>query len=275
MRFFTFIAILSCLSILDNIKIQEEKLSKTQKTLNSSQAENPSSKAYRVGEKLRYRVTYGFVDAGEATLELRESSKKANGKELIHAVGIGKTLGGFNTFYRVYDVYETYLDKNQAVPWYFKRRVDEGGYKISQDYVFNQNTKKVKNEKGKIYSVPTATQDMISSFYHARSLDMRNMHYGKTFDMNVFMDDELFTLKIKYLGDEKITIRKGEFLCHKFGPVMQKGRYFEKEEDVNFWITADANKIPVLVKAKIPVGSVKLQLVEWSGLANPMASQIH
>ncbi len=248
---------------------QDHALKSPLPLLNETQQE-----AFSVGEKLRYRVTYGFMDAGEASLELKSTSKKGNGRDLIHAVGVGKTLGAFNAFYRVYDTYETYLDKEANYPWYFKRRVDEGGYKINQDYFFNQSIKKVKNEKGKLFSIPFATQDMISSFYHARSLDMRNMKKGKTFEMNVFMDDELFKLKIKYLGDEKITVRKGTFLCHKFGPVMQKGRYFEKEEDVNFWITADKNKIPVLVKAKIPVGSVKLQLVEWEGLTHSLTSKV-
>jgi len=230
--------------------------------------------AFSVGEKLRYRVTYGFMDAGEAIMELKATNKKGKGRELIHAIGTGKTLGAFNAIYRVYDTYESYLDKESHYPWYFKRRVDEGGYKISQDYIFNQNSKKVKNEKGKLFNIPFATQDMISAFYHARALDMRNMSKGKTFEMNVFMDDELFKLKIRYLGDEEITVRKGTFTCHKFGPVMQKGRYFENEEDVNFWITADRNKIPVLVKAKIPVGWVMLQLVEWEGLTHSLASLV-
>ena len=76
------------------------------------------------------------------------------------------------------------------------------------------------------------------------------------------------------MGDEVITIRKGKFNCHKFVPVVQTGRYFKSEDDVNFWITNDDNKIPVLVKAKIPVGVVKMHLVEWSGLKNELKSKV-
>jgi hypothetical protein len=54
---------------------------------------------------------------------------------------------------------------------------------------------------------------------------------------------------------------------------VQTGRLFKSEEDVNFWVTADANRIPILVKAKIPVGTVKLHLVEWSGLKNELSSK--
>jgi len=56
--------------------------------------------------------------------------------------------------------------------------------------------------------------------------------------------------------------------------VVQTGRYFENEEDVQFWVTADENRIPVLVKAKIPVGTVKMHLIEWNGLKNELSSKV-
>jgi hypothetical protein len=229
--------------------------------------------AYKVGEKLKYRVTYGFMDAGEAVIELKSTSKKGAGRTLLHANGTGRTLGGFNAVYAVNDVYQTYIDEKSVMPWYFKRDVDEGGYKINQYYTFKQDHYQVNNGT-KDFKVKIATQDMISSFYKARTLNMEGMEKGKTFSFPVFMDDETFTLKIKYVGDETIKIRKGKFKCHKFVPVVQKGRYFKSEDDVQFWITADKNKIPVMVKAKIPVGVVKLHLIEWSGLKNELSSKI-
>lgn len=230
--------------------------------------------AFQEGEKLRYRITYGFMDAGEAVLEVKTTTKKGNNRELQHVVGTGKTLGGFNAFFKVNDVYESYLDKKGVFPWFFVRRVDEGGYKINQDYTFRHDKLKVNNGEGKEYKIPMGIQDMISSFYYARTMNYKDMKKGKIFEFKCFMDDEIYNLKIKYVGDEAITIRKGKFNCHKFVPVVQTGRYFKSEEDVNFWVTNDANKIPVLVKAKIPVGIVKLHLVEWSGLKNELKSKI-
>ncbi len=230
--------------------------------------------SFQVGEKLRYRVTYGFMDAGEAVLEVKSTNKKGNNRELIHAVGTGKTLGGFNSFFKVNDVYETYLDKKSMFPWFFVRRVEEGKYKLNQDYTFLHHKSIVNNGKGKEFKAPMGIQDMISSFYYARTLDFKDMKPGKIFEFKCFMDDEIYTLKIKYTGEEVVHIRKGKFNCYKFVPVVQTGRYFKSEDDVNFWITKDANKIPILVKAKIPVGIVKLHLVEWSGLKNNLSSKI-
>lgn len=232
-----------------------------------------NNKAFGVGEKLRYRVTYGFMDAGEATLEVKATTKKGNNRELYQVTGIGKTLGAFNAFYKVEDKYESYLDKSGIFPWYFVRRVDEGGYKINQDYTFKHDKYKVDNGEGKQFKIPMGIQDMISSFYYARTMDFSNLKKGDVFEFKCFMDDEIWPLKVKYVGDEQIHIRKGKFKCHKFVPVVQTGRYFESEDDVNFWVTADANRIPVLVKAKIPVGVVKMHLVEWSNLRNPLTSK--
>jgi len=228
------------------------------------------NQTFQIGEKLRYRVTYGVMDAGEAVLEVKSTTKKPQGRELVHVVATGKTLGGFNAIYKVNDVYESYIDKKGAFPWEFNRDVNEGGYVIKQNYVFNQHKQQVKTEKGDI-NVPIGIQDMISSFYHARTLDFKSLKVGDIVEFNCFMDGEIWPLKIKYVGKDDITIRKGKFKCLKFVPVVQKGRYFKSEEDVNFWVTDDDNKIPIYVKAKIPVGVVKLHLVEWEGLRNPIS----
>ena len=229
------------------------------------------SKSFEKGEKLRYRVTYGFVDAGEAILTVNETEKKgANGRPLYHVRGEGNTLGAFNMFFKVEDVYESYIDKTGVFPWFFVRRVNEGGYIKNQDYTFMQDKQKVHTGK-KEFKVPLGVQDMISSFYYARTLDFENMKPGDKTSFNCFMDDEIYPLHIKFLGIEKVKIRKGTFECLKFVPIVQEGRYFDNDQDVEFWVTNDANRIPVLVKAKIPVGVIKMHLVEWEGLVGDLA----
>jgi len=229
-----------------------------------------TNNAFQSGEKLRYRITYGFVDAGEAVLEVKTTTKKGAGsREMLHVKGTGKTLGGFNAVFKVNDTYESYIDKKGVFPWEFVRRVDEGGYKISQDYKFRHDKLKV-NNGSKDIAIPVGIQDMISSFYYARTLNFKNAKKGDVFEFKCFMDDKIWPLKVKYVGTEVINIRKGKFKCMKFVPVVQTGRYFKNEDDVNFWVTDDENRIPILIKAKIPVGTVKLHLVEWSGLKHDL-----
>lgn len=229
------------------------------------------NESFKSGERLRYRVSYGLLDAGEAVLEVKNTSKKGAGRDLLHVKGTGKTLGAFKLFYKVEDTYESYIDKKGIFPWYFVRRVSEGGYKMEQDYAFKQDKRKVDNGEGKEFKVPVGVQDMISSFYYARTLNFDNIKPGKIMEFKCFMDDEVYPLKIKYVGKETVRVRKGKFKCMKFVPVVQEGRYFKNEDDVNFWISDDKNHVPILVKAKIPVGTVRMHLVEWSGLKNDLA----
>jgi hypothetical protein len=75
------------------------------------------------------------------------------------------------------------------------------------------------------------------------------------------------------MGKETIKIRAGKFRCMKFVPVVQEGRVFKSEEDLNVWITDDLNKIPILVKSNILVGSIKMEVTKFEGLANPLAKE--
>lgn len=229
------------------------------------------NKAFKEGEKLTYIVHYGFLNAGEAVVELKKTDKDAAGRPLIHAVGKGRSLGAFNTFYKVDDLYETWMDKQGVFPYYFKRRVDEGGFKINHDYIFKQHARKVRTQDEKSFDVPPHCQDMLSAFYYARTIDFSKAKKGDVFVINTFMDNELFPLRMKYLGKETIKVRKGKYKCMKFQPVVQEGRIFKDQDDLNVWITDDGNQVPVLVKAKVLVGSIKMELTGYEGLANPIA----
>jgi hypothetical protein len=226
--------------------------------------------AFEPGEALTYRLHYGAIDAGEAKLTVKTTDKKVNGRDMWHVVGEGRSLGAFDWFFKVRDRYESYIDKDGVFPWLFVRRVNEGGFEINQDYTFYQHKKKV-NTGQKEFEVPAFVQDMISAFYYARTIDFSNAKVGDIFTVETFLDDELFPLQIKYVGKETIKTRTGKYRCMKFRPVVQKGRIFKSEEDLNVWITDDGNKIPILAKAKILVGSIKMELTKTEGLKNEMA----
>jgi hypothetical protein len=227
--------------------------------------------AFKLGEKLEYKLHYGIMNAGIAKLEVKPEIKNANGRDIIHVVGDGYSTGSFDWFFKVRDRYETYLDKDALVPWLFVRRVREGGYKLDQNYKFNQFTKKVDNGEGASFDIKENTHDMISAFYAARNLDFTNAKANDVFSVNSFVDDENFTVKIRYIGKEIITIGLGKFSCLKFRPLVQRGRVFKQEDDLNVWITDDKNHIPLRAQAKILVGSIKMDLIKYENLANPIS----
>lgn len=241
----------------------------TEQGQNTVELPNAKNEAFKEGEILTYRLHYGIIDAGVAVLEVKPEVMDVAGRKVYHIVGNGYSKGSFDWFFKVRDRYETYLDKDALLPWMFVRRVNEGGYIINEDYKFNHYTNKVDVGREDKVDVPKGTHDMISAFYAARNLDLTNAKEGDVFTINSIVDKELFPLKIRYVGKEKISCEIGTFNCVKFRPIVQKGRVFKKEEDLNVWITDDKNRVPLRAQAKLMVGSVKLDIVSVRNLANP------
>ncbi len=230
-----------------------------------------NNKAFKAGEELNYRLHYGVINAGTAKLEVKKMDKKIAGREVYQVIGSGRSRGAFDWFFKVRDRYETYMDVEGVFPWLFVRNINEGGYKKHQTYKFVQNKNKVDNGEGKTFETPSGVQDMLSSFYYARSIDYSKAKENEVFTIWSFVDDELWPLKIRFLKRETIKVGNKKYKAMKFCPVVQEGRLFENEDDVAVWISDDENKIPLLAQGKIFVGSIKFELTSAKGLANPLA----
>ena len=74
----------------------------------------------------------------------------------------------FDKFFKVRDRYETYIDEQAIVPWLFVRRIQEGGYKCSQDYIFNHYSEKVNVGNNQMFDTGPNMQDMLSAFYRGK-----------------------------------------------------------------------------------------------------------
>jgi hypothetical protein len=227
------------------------------------------NESFKRGEKLTYKVHYGFLDAVSATIEIKDENKKFGDRNTLHIVGTGNSKGSFDFFFKVRDRYESYIDEEALIPWFFGRRVNEGGYKMAQDYTFN-HYKKTCSANGKNINCVENIQDMISGFFYARTLNLGAANMNQLFTVPTIVDGEMFNLQIKFKGRETVKTAFGKIKCLKFVPVLQKGRIFKHEEDLVVWLTDDKNHIPVKAKADILFGAIKLELINFSGLMNPM-----
>lgn len=227
-------------------------------------------KAYGDGEWFKFRVHYGIVTAGYATLEVNNAT--LNGKEVFHVSGEGKTTGISKWFFNVEDYYQSYIDKKKDVPYRFIRKIDEGGYTKDIQIDFNHDTKlalvqnKEHNSKDWV-SFSEDAQDMVSAFYYLRNnLDTKTIKEGDTVDMDMFFDKKSYRFRLKFLGREVLRTKFGKINTLIFRPYVEAGRVFKEKESLTVWVTDDANKIPLLIKADLAVGSLKATLTEFKGL---------
>ena len=228
--------------------------------------------AFDTGEWFKFRIHYGMVTAGYATLEVKEAVK--NNKKVFHAIGKGFTTGMTKFFFKVVDNYETYFDKETGKPYQYVRKIDEGGYTKNEEGFFNQDkntilVKDYKNDTSKTFSTPENIQDIVSTFYYLRNHpNIDKIKVGESIAIDMFFDGETTKFKLKYIGREDLDTKFGVVPTMIFRPLVQAGRVFKEEESLTVWISDDENKLPISIKASLAVGSIKADLESFKGLNN-------
>lgn len=233
-----------------------------------------SQSSFNVGEYFKFRIHYGVVNAGYATLEIKDGVKE--GKKVYHVIGNGYTTGMTKFFFKVDDTYESYFDKITGKPYQYVRKIDEGGYTKNQEGFFNQNNNTVlvkdyKRKSQKTISVTEDVQDVVSIFYYLRNHPkVDKMNIGESISADMFFDDEVIKFKLKFIGREDLRTKFGTVSAMVFRPLVLAGRVFKEEESLTVWISDDDNKIPLRIKASLAVGSLKADLDEFKGLAHTL-----
>ncbi len=235
-------------------------------------------RAFDVGEWFKFRIHYGFINAGYATLEVKDDTR--NGKRVYHAVGRGYTTGMTKLIFKVDDDYESFFDRETGNPYQYIRKIDEGGYKKNEEGFFNDNANSVlvkdyKNNTEKTFTVPEKIQDILSTFYYLRNYPtIDKLKVGESVSIDMFFDGEVTKFKLKYLGNEDLETKFGIIPTMIFRPYVQAGRVFKEQESLTVWISDDDNKMPISIKASLAVGSLKADLDGFKGLKYPFTVKV-
>lgn len=232
--------------------------------------------AFQAGETLKYNVMYhwGFIWLDAGRVEFNVSTKFYKGRQVYHLTGIGNTLPKHEWIYKVRDKYQSYLDKETLLPLWYERDTYEGGYEVHNQFFFNQKNDQVytntKNSNKPFerdtLDLPPCTYDVMSLIYFSRNIDFSNTKINETIPVTSIIDNEIFELFIRYRGKEVLETRDGKkYNTLKFSALLVEGTIFKGGEDLFVWVTDDRNRIPILVEAKILVGSVKAILTSAEG----------
>lgn len=231
--------------------------------------------AFQAGESVTMRVFYNtagvYISAGEATFT--NTLEKFNGKMTYHCVGDGKTFPFFDKFFKVRDKYESYIDTTTLLPMKFIRNVDEGGYKIYNNVTFNHGANTAVSTNG-VFKTTNCIQDVVSAIYYARNIDFAKYKVGDKIPFDMFLDDEVYHLYLRYLGKEKVKTRYGKFNAIKFKPLLIKGTIFQGGEKMTAWVSDDPNHLLLRVESPITVGTIKVDMFGYKNLRYPLTSLI-
>lgn len=230
------------------------------------------NESFTTGEVLEYRVHYGFINAGEATIEVSPTLHKVNNRVCYKVTASGRTVGAFDLVLRIRDVWRSYIDTAAFVPQRFYSNIQEGKYRKEETVFFNHQKHVVRSEEvnheTKEFSIPANIQDIVSGYYYLRTINFDKVQVGELITVKAFFDDEFYDFKVRYRGKEEIKTKMGKIKAIVINPVMPSNQLFDGENSIRVWISDDANKVPVKVEADMFVGAVEIDLKKYKGLRN-------
>jgi len=229
---------------------------------------------FQAGEELSYRLRYGLINAATGTLKVADSKIKFSSPHSYHLTAHGRTSSAFSIFFTVDNQYDSYIDSRTYLPHYYTENIREGNYRRTDIVRFDHRNRTVQGNKGTFKSGSAQTFDLLSAYYFSRNLDLSKIKPGQSFQMTYFLNDEIATLGIQYLGIEKVKTSFGTLECLKFSPEITPGRIFRKDSRLYLWVTNDGNRIPVKAQVEILVGAVTLELTDAKGLKYPMGQRV-
>ena len=215
-----------------------------------------------------YNMAGTMTKMGEVKMTTARVTTKSK-KEFLHLKFIASTYSSIDDFFKVRDLYESYINPTTLKPSLFNRSIEEGIYKKKVKYKFKWNESVVKTDIDKFDGypssnttpIPSKVYDLVSAIYRVRKLDFRTKSPGYKAKLNVIVDGKIHQMLITYVGSSTKSVSgKGSVPCHELDLKIADGGLNKAQGKKRLWLTADNAQVPVLIEAHLPIGKVNLKL---------------
>lgn len=241
--------------------------------------------AFKAGETLECNLYFNWkfvwVRAGNAGLIIRDTI--FDGKKAMYMSLLSSTNRRADSFFKMRDTLTTIFTPDMR-PLYYRKASEEGKhYYLNQvwyDYsdkdsiTIRQSFRRNKEEiRQRTDRSATPVYDMMSLLAYARTIDFSRMQKGQRLTFPVATGKRIEKQHLIYRGKTVMESDKDvKYNCITVSLVEydKKG----KEQDiVNFHVTDDANKLPILLDLALNFGSAKAKLSSYRGLLYPLMPQ--
>jgi hypothetical protein len=210
------------------------------------------------GEKLEFKVRWGPIKAGNATMEITETIE-FQGRKCFRVVSTAESSKFFSAFFKVRDRVESFIDKEGLYSLHFEKHLREGKFKSDKFVDFDQQNHLAVAGKDTI-PVPPFVQDVLSALYYVRT---QQLEVGKSLFVDNHTDNKNYPLEVKVLKRERVEVDAGTFDCLVVQPILQAAGVFEQKGTLTVWLTDDQKKMPVQMKSKVAIGSIITELKDY------------
>ncbi len=245
------------------------------------------------GEVLSYEIRWGFVKAGTSTLSILGRASCGDRRCWV-LESAARSSGPISLVFPVRDRIVSHWDPLTGRTHWGRKELNEGRYhRIAEVWFsplgrsatwrereFSGNTDRAgvprkdarwRERSGRADNLPDPVVDMLSAVYYARLHPQRGRP-GTSFELPVFDDGRLVRMRMDIVSREELSLRvngrERRFRTIVVRPNIRTSGIFRARGETRIWISDDAGRWPLLVKAKIRLGSITAQLTSV-GISRP------
>jgi hypothetical protein len=224
-----------------------------------------------IGEEFTFRMSYLGITAGHIKMETKPMVS-VQGEKAYRFKAFLRSSRYYQLIYTLDDSLESVVLAKNFLPVKYtliqresKQDVDDlqlFDHESRKTYVWykrlkNDETKKLEFEK----FIPGFFQDSYSSLYFVRGLPLG---IGDVYEFPVVTRGKVWLLTLKVERKEKIDVNGEEVEAYRINAETRYPGVLEKKGDIIFWYSTDSLRRLLKFNAKIKIGSVEGELVEFT-----------
>jgi Protein of unknown function (DUF3108) len=210
-----------------------------------------------VGERLVYNVSWAsFPSAARVEMEV-VARGRFYGQESYQLRARLETLGQVRSLFGDVDnQYTSYMSPGDAAPYRVVSAIHQGQKRSEEVVVFDHSKQKAIFSDESEISIQSVTYDLTSLIYGLR---LQPLTDGSKYNLTALYEKELIKVEAVVKGRERVVAQAGAYntILVNFSP---KGKYSAYRGQI--YLSDDSQRLPVMIKANLPVGEARAELTE-------------
>ena len=229
---------------------------------------------FPLGEKITFKIYYGWFALGEATMSLSDSLSLENANYYYQTNIEAGTVGLFSWLAGINNQYTGVVSVDDFKAIRSEKHLDERDGKSDQwnEFDYEEMQTKVKRiehdkEKGlETFKVDLTenTYDIHGTYMYLRSQLGKKYKKGDSIMFKTYWVKKLYDFGMEYGGEDKIKFNGDKVKVKKFYGLFPVSKTFPEEKAVTVYIMEkDGLGIPLLIEAQMKIGKVRCELKSY------------